>query len=117
MNLRSSRDRTLFPLNSIRNQSGKPYQVFGAFKKTCYERLNIGLPQCYPLPSAQQPIQLPADLNTAIPHIESLIDVNTNELNQIKAYWPETEIYALSVLDDFIDHKVSDYQKKETFHF
>ena len=110
-------DRTLFPLNSIRNQSGKPYQVFGAFKKTCYERLNIGLPQCYPLPSAQQPIQLPADLNTAIPRIESLIDVNTNELNQIKAYWPETEIYALSVLDDFIDHKVSDYQKERDFPF
>jgi deoxyribodipyrimidine photo-lyase len=65
-----------------------------------------------PSPSAQQPIQLPADLNTAIPRIESLIDVNTNELNQIKAYWPETEIYALSVLDDFIDHKVSDYQKE-----
>ncbi|MFX3832815.1 hypothetical protein ACJBST_10525, partial [Streptococcus suis] len=42
---------------------------------------------------------------------------NTNELNQIKAYWPETEAYALSVLDDFIDNKVSDYQKERDFPF
>ena len=49
-------DRTLFPVRSIRNQSNLPYQVFGAFKKTCYQRLQDGLPQCYPLPDTQPPI-------------------------------------------------------------
>ncbi|MGP4882314.1 deoxyribodipyrimidine photo-lyase, partial [Klebsiella pneumoniae] len=42
-------DRTIFPLHSIRNQSQQPYQVFSAFKKACYTKLDTsGLPQCYP---------------------------------------------------------------------
>jgi len=51
-------DRTLFPIASIRNQSDTPYQVFGAFKKTCYQRLEHCLPQCYPSPSSQKKIQI-----------------------------------------------------------
>ncbi|MDR2061781.1 MAG: deoxyribodipyrimidine photo-lyase, partial [Acinetobacter sp.] len=47
-------DRTLFPVGSIRNQSNLPYQVFGAFKKICYQRLQPALPQCYPIPAPQQ---------------------------------------------------------------
>ena len=42
-------DRTLFPFASICNQSNLPYQVFGAFKKACYQRLQHALPQCYPM--------------------------------------------------------------------
>ena len=47
-------DRTLFPFASIRNQSNLPYQVFGAFKKACYQRLQHALPQYYPMPNIQQ---------------------------------------------------------------
>ncbi|MFH4238022.1 deoxyribodipyrimidine photo-lyase, partial [Acinetobacter baumannii] len=52
-------DRTIFPLRSIRNQSQQPYQVFSAFKKACYAKLNTsGLPQCFPLPHKQNEISL-----------------------------------------------------------
>ncbi len=45
-------DRTIFPLRSIRNKSEQPYQVFSAFKKVCYSKLDTsGLPQVilYPI--------------------------------------------------------------------
>lgn len=108
-------DRTLFPIASIRNQSDAPYQVFGAFKKTCYHRLEHGLPQCYPSPSSQKKIQIDiAQYSTT--DIETLPSVY---LTQIKdrhlTKWPVGETYALSLLDQFIDDHVTDYKTARDF--
>lgn len=51
-------DRTLFPLESIRNQSDQPYQVFTAFKKKCYERLILDVPTCFPDIEVQPPLKV-----------------------------------------------------------
>lgn len=108
-------DRTLFPIASIRNQSDAPYQVFGAFKKTCYHRLEHGLPQCYPAPSPQNKIQIDIAEYT-IANIETLRSVY---LPQIKdrhlTKWPVGETYALSLLDQFIDDHVTVYKTARDF--
>ncbi|KXZ65272.1 cryptochrome/photolyase family protein [Acinetobacter venetianus] len=108
-------DRTLFPIASIRNQSDAPYQVFGAFKKTCYQRLEHGLPQCYPVPPQQNKIQIDVAEYTAT-NIETLRSV---DLPQIKdrylTKWPVGETYALSLLDQFIDDHVADYKTARDF--
>ncbi|MEB6480524.1 cryptochrome/photolyase family protein [Acinetobacter vivianii] len=101
-------DRTLFPVGSIRNQSNLPYQVFGAFKKTCYQRLQPALPQCYPTPAPQQAI---TDLK-----LISQTDLETLQLKykqQIKhtqdLEWQIGEAYALKQLDQFAEEQLSDY--------
>ncbi len=108
-------DRTLFPIASIRNQSDTPYQVFGAFKKTCYQRLEHGLPQCYPSPSSQKKIQIDI-AQSSTSDIETLRSVY---LPQIKdrhlTEWPVGESYALSLLDQFIKDHVTDYKTARDF--
>lgn len=103
-------DRTLFPIASIRNQSNLPYQVFGAFKKTCYQRLQHGLPQCYPIPEIQQPIKL---------DLSSLTQTNLHQL-QLKyaektkqtkmSVWKIGELHALHLLDHFVNEHLNDYK-------
>jgi deoxyribodipyrimidine photo-lyase len=104
-------DRTLFPIGSIRNKSQHPYQVFGAFKKACYEALSISLPQSYPTPTAQAPLSIAID--DAIPEL-SAFSAETVDLN-IQIRWPVSEDHALHLLDDFIEHKVSHYQNERDF--
>ncbi|NIE97893.1 deoxyribodipyrimidine photo-lyase [Acinetobacter sp. Tr-809] len=103
-------DRTLFPVASIRNQSNSPYQVFGAFKKTCYQRLQHGLPQCYPSPTKQQPLSLDIsafqqdDIQTLQrDYIKQIQDTNFGE-------WHVEEAHALMLLDQFIDERLTDYK-------
>lgn len=106
-------DRTIFPLITIRNKSNLPYQVFGAFKKTCYERLSLSLPTCYPKPETQKdrpPIQ---DLNQDIPEFQQLMGHAFSPLSA--SIWPVTEQYAWQLLDEFIEDKVHHYQKDRDF--
>ena len=104
-------DRTLFPVGSIRNQSNLPYQVFGAFKKNCYQRLQISLPQCYPPPSVQCPISLDfstfddAKLSELQQHYAAKLNSENIEL------WPTGETHALRLLDQFIEERLNDYKR------
>ncbi|OEC89745.1 deoxyribodipyrimidine photo-lyase [Acinetobacter sp. YK3] len=107
-------DRTLFPVGSIRNQSNLPYQVFGAFKKTCYQRLQPALPQCYPTPAPQQVI---TDLKSS-----SQTDLETLQLKykqQIKhtqdLEWQIGEAYALKQLDQFVEEQLNEYTTGRDF--
>lgn len=105
-------DRTLFPVGAVRNKTKQPYQVFSAFKKQCYEQLSLSLPQCYPQ------IEVQADLqNHDIFEASSLMV--TYEYSEFvrkqQAYWPVSEEYALTALDDFINDKVINYQKERDF--
>ncbi|OTG96591.1 cryptochrome/photolyase family protein [Acinetobacter sp. ANC 4973] len=105
-------DRTLFPVGAVRNKTKQPYQVFSAFKKQCYEQLSLSLPQCYPQ------IEVQADLqNHDIFEASSLMV--TYEYSEFvrkqQVYWPVSEEYALTALDDFINDKVINYQKERDF--
>ena len=104
-------DRTLFPIGSIRNKSQHPYQVFGAFKKACYESLSISLPQCYPTPSTQKAPSVQID--DVIPDFS---DFYANHIDQqVQTLWPVGEDHALAHLDDFIEHQVSHYHNERDF--
>jgi len=105
-------DRTLFPVGAVRNKTQQPYQVFTAFKKKCYEQLSLGLPQCYPQIEAQ------ADLPNNEVWDESVLAVTYEHSECVKkqqAHWPVSEEYALTLLDEFINDKVINYQKERDF--
>ncbi|QNX59719.1 cryptochrome/photolyase family protein [Acinetobacter seifertii] len=109
-------DRTIFPLRSIRNKSEQPYQVFSAFKKVCYSKLDTsGLPHCYPLPNKQT--KVPTDLleveNTNLAEIEKLFCSSITPEQQ--DLWPVGESYALEQLDHFIEDSVSHYKVERDF--
>jgi len=109
-------DRTIFPLRSIRNKSEQPYQVFSAFKKVCYSKLDTsGLPQCYPLPNKQTkvPTDLLEEKNTNLAEIEKLFCSSiTTEQQDL---WPVGESHALEQLDHFIEDSVSHYKVERDF--
>ncbi|MCH7336908.1 deoxyribodipyrimidine photo-lyase [Acinetobacter sp. NIPH 2699] len=105
-------DRTLFPATSIRNQSNLPYQVFGAFKKTCYQRLQHGLPQCYPTPATQPRItcDFPSLMQTDIEALQHHYAAKFNP--SCMDTWNIGETHALHLLDQFIDEKLTDYKNE-----
>lgn len=109
-------DRTIFPLRSIRNQSQQPYQVFGAFKKACYSKLDIsGLPQCYPTPEKQSsyPASFSKINSLTLEDIEAFFDPSVSKEQQ--DLWPAGEVFALEQLDIFIKNHLSDYKLERDF--
>ena len=104
-------DRTLFPLGSIRNKSQLPYQVFGAFKKNCYEQLRISLPTCYDVPQAQPEISLDEALFEPIPQIETFYPEFQKNDHQLAI----GEAHALDVLNQFIEDQVEFYKVERDF--
>jgi deoxyribodipyrimidine photo-lyase len=100
-------DRTIFPLGSIRNQSGQPYQVFSAFKKKCMEQLLIGqFSQPYLDIQIQEKPTLFEQLNTDLTSFESLY---SKQHQQIDALWPSGEDYAQQQLNEFIEDHLEYY--------
>lgn len=109
-------DRTIFPLRSIRNQSQQPYQVFGAFKKACYSKLDIsGLPQCYPIPEKQKAKPEP-DSNIKILSLEDVEKFFDSSISKDQQnLWPTGEDFALEQLDVFIEDHLSNYKLERDF--
>lgn len=104
-------DRTIFPLGSIRNKTDTPYQVFGAFKKNCYERLTISLPTCYACPEAQDRIQNDKIQCSDIPPIQSFYP----DFKSSKEEWQVGEEHAFGLLDEFIEDQMTHYQAERDF--
>ena len=105
-------DRTLFPVGSIRNKSNTPYQVFGAFKKYCYEQLSISIPQCYPKPEIQTPIAYNIE-SEDIPKVEQIY--SSNWQTNTHPIWTISEQHAWSLLDNFIEDRVEHYHTERDF--
>ncbi|MCE1271615.1 MAG: deoxyribodipyrimidine photo-lyase, partial [Acinetobacter sp.] len=103
-------DRTLFPFASIRNQSNLPYQVFGAFKKACYQRLQHALPQCYPVPNIQQPIKLDLSALAQTDIYQLQVEYAEKIKPPMTALWNVGESHAHNLLDHFIDQNLTDYK-------
>lgn len=109
-------DRTIFPLCSIRNQSQQPYQVFGAFKKACYSKLDIsGLPQCYPIPEKQKgyPTSFSKINSLTLEDIKALFEPSVSKDQE--DLWPAGETFALEQLDVFIKDHLSAYKLERDF--
>jgi deoxyribodipyrimidine photo-lyase len=109
-------DRTIFPLRSIRNQSQQPYQVFSAFKKACYSKLDIsGLPQCYPIPEKQKAYPQPYSTikSLTLEDVEAFFDSSISREQQ--DLWPVGEDFALEQLDLFIEDHLSHYKLERDF--
>lgn len=107
-------DRTIFPIGSIRNQSGQPYQVFGAFKKQCYERLSISLPTCYPVIKAQEKLQDHPDFNHSLPQFSDLYPEQKLP-EAVTELWPVGEQHAWDLLDEFIENRIQHYHHERDF--
>lgn len=108
-------DRTLFPLGNIRNQSNAPYQVFGAFKKRCYEHLSLSLPSYLPAPEAQPAINTfefnVSNFSTSIPCVQALYP----DFIAPKSIWSVGEAHAFALLDDFLDEHVRHYPTERDY--
>lgn len=104
-------DRTLFPLGSIRNKSQRPYQVFGAFKKYCYEQLSISLPTCYDPPITQAQLHLDHHINDQIPDIEAFYPNFIRPSEQLAV----GEKHAASFLNQFIEDQIEFYKIERDF--
>ncbi|RTE45656.1 deoxyribodipyrimidine photo-lyase [Acinetobacter junii] len=107
--LKLFQDRTLFPVASIRTQSNLPYQVFGAFKKSCYQRLELGLPQCYPIPETQAPIEFDfCQLHqTDLQHIQNHYADKIKEKNASE--WRVGEKHVRNLLNQFVEKRIIQY--------
>ena len=110
-------DRTIFPVGSIRNKSELPYQVFGAFKKQCYEKLSISLPQCYPTIEAQNPIPQHNDFAKEVPKLSDIYpDLTNRTINgSLQNLWQVGEHHAWELLDEFIANQVEHYHTERDF--
>lgn len=107
-------DRTIFPLGSIRNKTELPYQVFGAFKKNCYERLSISLPSCWHTPEAQDKIQGFDIQSGEIPRIDSFYP----DFSPAQIEWRVDENgqkHGFDLLDEFVAHQMQHYQAERDF--
>lgn len=107
-------DRSLFPLGSIRNKTGQPYQVFSAFKKQCYEKLAISLATCYPTPTVQTAIDL--QLSPEFEHIPNLTELGFDSITtEQQQLWPVGEQAALDHLDHFVQEQVQHYADERDY--
>ncbi|WP_111859858.1 cryptochrome/photolyase family protein [Acinetobacter sp. CFCC 10889] len=104
-------DRSIFPVGSIRNKSNQPYQVFGAFKKYCYDQLSISIPQSYPIPAPQNFLDIEHKIKHDIPNLQQL----GFEPNHFNSTWQVGENHTHTVLDNFIEYQVKDYQTARDF--
>ncbi len=104
--LNRHQDRTLFVPGSITNQQGQPFQVFGAFKRTCYTRLHTAPIQVRPAPAIQEPVPIPAD---AIPAALAEFPYAATD------HWPAGEAYALAQLRQFVQTHLTRYDQERDF--
>lgn len=102
-------DRCIFHVGTLLNKNQQPYKVFGAFKNSAYEQLQISLPQCFPAIEPQEAFGLASNITT---HIPSTTELRLNEIPpKQQALWPVTETYAWARLDDFIEQDVQRYDQ------
>ena len=97
-------DQLLFQPGSILTQSGSYFQVFSQFRRTCYNRLHMALPQIVARPDSQAPLNIEPD---SIP--ESVSGFATPS-QTLRALWPAGEKEAQQRLAQFADEQIHFYQ-------
>ncbi|MEC4166443.1 deoxyribodipyrimidine photo-lyase [Pseudomonas sp. MS-1(2024)] len=97
-------DQLLFQPGSILTQSGSYFQVFSQFRRICYNRLHMALPQIVARPDSQAPLNIEPD---SIP--ESVSGFATPSPT-LRALWPAGEKEAQQRLAQFADEQIHFYQ-------
>ncbi|MEC4241092.1 deoxyribodipyrimidine photo-lyase [Pseudomonas sp. DSV-1] len=97
-------DQLLFQPGSILTQSGSYFQVFSQFRRICYNRLHMALPQIVARPDSQAPLNIEPD---SIP--ESVSGFAT-PIQTLRALWPAGEKEAQQRLAQFADEQIHFYQ-------
>ena len=98
-----------FQPGSLLTQSGTYFQVFSQFRKVCYRRLQIALPRCLPLPSAQAPLPIVSD------ELPTQIDGFPTPSASLQHYWPAGEAEAQRRLDAFAAEQMEWYDQRRDF--
>ena len=101
-------DQLLFPVGSIRNQSGQYFKVFSQFKKVAYQQLLQHLPALQPAPDGQPAMAIATD---SLPVFSPL----AGSENKFAALWPAGEQVALQRLDQFVDQGINSYEQTRDF--
>ena len=103
---RSHLDQLLFAPGSILTRSGGYFQVFSQFRKVCYQRLHMGMPAVLPVPDAQAPLPIEADV------IADAVTGFAAADAALQALWPAGEDAALTRLSDFAEEQLEDYDRQ-----
>ena len=96
-------DQLLFQPGSILTQSGTYFQVFSQFRKVCYSRLHMAMPQIVAKPNAQAALSITRD---AVP-VSAPGFATPRE--SLRALWPAGEDEAQQRLSRFADEHIHSY--------
>ncbi|MFB1633151.1 MULTISPECIES: deoxyribodipyrimidine photo-lyase [unclassified Pseudomonas] len=97
-------DQLLLRPGTVLTRSGQYFQVFGQFKKACFERLHLGLPALAGRVQCQAPLNIPSD---PVPERIEGFDTPTDTLRTL---WPAGEDEAQKRLQRFLDETIENYQ-------
>ena len=97
-------DQLLFQPGSILTQSGSYFQVFSQFRRICYNRLHMALPQTLAAPEAQAPLNIKSD------PIPASVEGFATPDDALRALWPAGEEEALARLERFADEHIHYYK-------
>ena len=97
-------DQLLFQPGSILTQSGSYFQVFSQFRRICYNRLHMALPQIVARPDSQ------ASLNIEPDSIPESVSGFATPSQTLRALWPAGEKEAQQRLAQFADEQIHFYQ-------
>lgn len=94
-------DQLLFKPGSVLTRTGTYFQVFGQFRKVCYERLHHSLPNLVRAPHKQAPLNIASD---AVPlSVEGFATPG----DPLRSLWPAGETEARRRLDSFCEARSS----------
>jgi len=102
-------DQLLFRPGSVLTRSGGYFQVFGQFRRACYQRLYGELPELLATPAAQAPLPIASD---AVPTAVAGFDLPDQARRRI---WPAGEIAAQHRLALFAEEHLAGYREQRDF--
>ena len=97
-------DQLLFQPGSILTQSGSYFQVFSQFRRVCYNRLHMALPQTLAAPAVQAPLNIQSD------PVPAAVDGFATPDDALRALWPAGEQEAQTRLARFADEHIHYYK-------
>lgn len=106
---RSYLDQLLFAPGTVLSKGGGYFQVYGQFRKVCYERLNAGVPALQPMPPRQAPLALASD-----PIAERIAGFDPPS-QDLRDHWPAGEREAHERLQGFCDERLGSYHDCRDF--
>lgn len=100
-------DTCLLTPGSVRTGQGEMFQVFGAFKKACWQCLHAAPPVCLPRPKLQAATGISSQLEPVEPYL-----AHNPHWNQL---WPAGEEHAWQQLEHFCQQGIQHYQRERDF--